>query len=178
MSNEKQQPKKTAAQRLSNLEDTLVGTLKALGAVDNEQSMIKEALSLLGAKLDAMTKLLQANNPQLTDAAMSNLMIEGKANKMSADTQQAVSNGVLVSTDVVTENCFVVGREVEDNGNVINPRIQFTVESAKEQFRARILGAKVLDRILVEEGKAKLELLEIYSINQPKAPEQSAPAQA
>ena len=170
MSAEKQQPKKTAAQRLSNLEETLVGTLKALGAVDNEQSVIKEALSLIGAKLDAMTKLLQSNNPQLTDTAMSNLMVEGKASKMNESTQQAVNSGVLVATDTVTENCFVVGREIEDDGNVVNPRIQFTVESAKEQFRARILGAKVLDRILVEEGKAKLELLEIYSIHQPKAP--------
>lgn len=164
--------KTTAAQRLSNLEDTLVGTLQALGAVDNEQSVIKDALALLGSKLDAMISLLRAGK-ELSDANISNLMIEDKTLKMTEGTQSLVKNGVLVANDTVDENCFVVGRELLDDGSVLNPRIQFTVESATPNLRAKILGAKVLDKIQVVEGKASMEVLEIYSIHQPKAPEGS-----
>lgn len=161
--------KKTAAQRLSNLEDTLKGTLQALGAVDNEQSVIKEALSLIGAKLDAVVELLREDK-ELSDANISNRMIEKKATKMAEGTETLVKQGILVANETVDENCFIVGRELMEDGSVVNPRIQFTVESTKPLLKAKILGAKVLDKISVEEGKASLEVLEIYSIHQPKAP--------
>lgn len=170
--------KRSASERIRNLEETLVGTLKALGALDNEQQVIKEAIRLLGNKMDAMVKLIAAGQP-LTETNIANVMVQNKADKMAENTQQMVTQGVLVKSDTVDANSFIVGREIEDNGNVINPRIQFTVESAQDHLKAKVLGAKVLDRILVEEGKAQLEVLEIYSINEPKAPEASpAPAAA
>lgn len=162
--------KKTAAQRLSNLEDTLVGTLQALGAVDNEQTVIKEGLSLIGSKLDAVVTLLRSGK-ELSDANIANLMVEGRANKMAEGTQELVQKGVLTTGETVDENSFVIVREVMDDGSVINPRMQFTVESAKPHLRDKIMGAKILDKITIQEGKAKLEVLEIYSIQQPKAPE-------
>jgi hypothetical protein len=173
MSDEK---KKTAAQRIQNLEDTLLGSLKALSAVNNEHETIKEALRLLANKLDSVVKLINSSQ-ELSDANISTVMVQNKADQLAQNTASMVQNGVLTQSETIEANSFVVGREVEDNGNVINPRIQFTVGSAQENLRAKLLGAKVLDKILVEEGKAKLEVLEIYSINEPSAP-QSAPQAA
>ena len=176
--------KKTAAQRIQNLEDTLVGALKAMGALDNEQQVIKEAIQLLGNKMDSIVKLLNTGK-ELNNANISSTMVENKAAKLAENTAQLVNKGILVQQDTVDNNSFVVGREVMDDETVVNPRIQFTVESAQEQLKAKLLGAKVLDRILVGEGKAKLELLEIYSIHEPQAPAaapaaptEAAPAQA
>jgi len=170
MSQESKETKKTAGQRINNLEQTLVGTLKALGALDNEQQVIKEAIGLLGNKIDAVVKLLNASK-ELSNDNIASVMVDNKAAKLAENTNNLVKNGVLVQTDSVDNNSFVVGREVMDDGVVINPRIQFTVESSQDNLKTKLLGAKVLDKILVQEGKAQLEILEIYSINEPKAPQ-------
>jgi hypothetical protein len=166
MSNE---TKKTAAERIQNLEETMLGSLKALNAVNSDNETIKEALRLLANKLDSVIKLLNEGKG-LSDTNISTVMVQNKADQLASNTAAMVENGVLVKADTVENNSFIVGREVEDSGVVTNPRIQFTLESAKENLKANLLGAKVLDRILVQEGKAKLEILEIYSINQPVAP--------
>lgn len=175
--------KKTAAQRITNLEETLVGTLRAFQAQSNEQELIKQALQLLVSKHEAVVKLLSSNQP-ITLAAIDAEMVQEKVEKMSKGTADLVTAGVLATTESVESNSFVVGRELMDDGTVVNPRIQFSVESTQPHLKAKILGAKVLDKILVEEGKAKLEVLEIYSINTPTPPSapaaapESAPAQA
>ena len=168
--------KKSASERIKNLEETLLGALKALSAVNNEQETIKEAIRLLGNKLDSVVKLLNSSQP-LTNENISSVMVQNKADKLAENTALMVQNGILVKSETVDNNSFVVGREVMDSGEVINPRIQFTVESTQEHLKVKILGAKVLDKILVEEGKAKLELLEIYSISEAPAP-QAAPEAA
>jgi len=117
--------------------------------------------------------LLNSSQP-LTDGNIGNQMVQNKANQLAQNTAQMVQTGVLIKSDTVDQNSFVVGREVEDNGNVTNPRIQFVVSSAQDHLKTKLLGAKVLDKILVEEGKAKLELLEIYSISQAPTPSPDA----
>lgn len=162
--------KKSASERLDGLEETALGILKALTSLSQEQETIKEAIRLLSNKLDVVVQLQNAGK-ELSADNISVAMVQNKADQLERNTAQMVQNGLLVKSETVNDNSFVVGREVMDDGNIINPRIQFVVNSAQDSLKAKLLGAKVLDKILVEEGKAKLELLEIYSINEPQAPQ-------
>lgn len=165
--------KKTAAQRINQLEGTLVKTLQLVGQLEGELGMAKEALGLLGSKLDAVVELTNSGKA-LSPENISVIMIGHKAAKLAEGTQNLINNGILVVTNQVAEDSFIVGREVEEDGTVTNPRIQFTAEATQPHLKEKLLGKKVLDRIVVEEGKAQLELLEIYQITQP----QQAPAAA
>jgi hypothetical protein len=172
-----QKTKKSATERLSNLESTLVGTLQALGELDNDRNASNEAIRQLSSKVDVIVTLLSSGK-EVSNTNIGNLMVENKAAELAVGTAQMVNNGILVANETVEENSFVVGREVLEDGSVINPRIQFTVESTMPHLKAKLLGAKVLDKITVEEGKAALEVLEIYSINQPQAPQAQPEASA
>lgn len=167
MSNEK---KKTAGERLKNLEDALLGTIKAVNGQANEQEIIKEALRLLGNKLDSVVQLLNAGQP-LSDSNIASQMMQNKANKLAEDVAAAVVNGVLTPSDTIDAKSFVVCREVLDDGRVVNPRLQFTMENAVADLQPKLLGAKVLDKIVTTEDKPRLEVAEIYTINEQKAPD-------
>ena len=167
--------KKTAGERIKNLEETLLGSLNALRALNEEQETIKEALRLLGNKIDSVVKLLNAGK-ELNDLNIASVMVQNKADKMAQDTASAVQQGILVKSDTVDKNSFVIAREVMDDGSVINPRLQFTVEGAQENLKTKVLGAKVADKIMLVEGKANIEVLEIYSITEPAAPQAASDA--
>jgi len=160
-------PKKTAAQRLDQLENAL---MSLYGAVDNmarDLMTAKEALRLLGNKTDAIVKIV-ARGEDLTDQNIADVMVENNIDELKNRVSQLVANGVLVSEESVNELSFVVGREIDTEGKFINPRIQFALKAMPAPTQKAILGAKPGDVVVIAEGKSKFEVLETYKIQQPK----------
>lgn len=164
-------PKKTAAQRLDQLENAL---MSLYGAVDNmarDLTTAKEAVRLLGNKSDAIVKLI-ARGEDLTDESIAAVMVENNIDELKGRVNQLIEAGVLVAEESVTETSFVVGREIDNEGKFINPRIQFALKAMPAPTQKAILGSKPGDVVVIAEGKSKFEVLETYKIQQPKPAQQ------
>jgi hypothetical protein len=166
---------KTAAARIKNLEDALLGLIKAFNGAVNEQEVIKEALRLLSNKLDSTISLIRAGQ-ELNDQNISTVMTQNRANKLANDVQAAVQGGVVSPSAIIDANSFVVCRVLNDDGTVQNPRLQFTLAS-EQALAPALLGHKVLDKVTMEGKTGSLEVMEIYTVNQ-TAPQAVAPTEA
>lgn len=87
---------------------------------------------------------------------------------------QLVSSNVIVPTDVVTTESFIVGREFSPDGNLLGSgRAQVQFNQFSEDARAKVLGQGV--GFMIEAPTGKFEVTEIYNPATPKPPEVAAP---
>ena len=115
----------------------------------------------------------------ITDAVISRIMIENNCEELSQKVKNMVAQGVLVATDQVADDSFLVGSEHNDAGESINPRLQFALLAIQDPaIREKLKGLRTGDSVVMQEGKPKYQVNEIYQIQQPKAPEAAAPAPA
>jgi hypothetical protein len=171
MSEEQQ---KSATERIQDLEQGTAAALQTLDVMARDVMVIKEAIKLLGNKVDSIVKASERGQ-DLTDDVLSKIMIENNVEELRGKVTSLVTQGVLVSQEVVGDDSFLVGREVNDAGEVVNPRLQFALQALQEDMRGKILGSKPGDVISLQEGKLKFEVLETYSVQPPKAPEAPTP---
>lgn len=168
---QQQAPKRTAVQRLDDLERALMGMFQAGDVTNRDVQTLKEAIKLLGNKVDAIVKATQQGE-DLNDEILSRIMVENNVAELKGRVDQLVANGALLpTTEAVDEKSFVVGREIDADGKVLNPRLQFVLQSLQEPLRLLIMGKKVGDTVEFQEGKLKFELQEAYTIAPPKPPE-------
>jgi hypothetical protein len=121
--------------------------------------MVKEALKLLGNKVDAIAKATGT-----TDEQLSAIMIANNVAELKTKVDNLVAQGVLVASDIVTSSSFLVGKEQDDDGKIVNPRLQFAISALGEELKAKMVGAKVGDVLTLTEGKLKFEVSEIYQV--------------
>ena len=172
--------KKTATERLEDLEGAMSQVGQALSSLDpliRDLGGVKEALKLLNNKLDAVVKAISAGSP-LTDETLNKLMTTANAEELAAKVAAMVAQGLLVASDTVTNDSFVVINEADAAGTVVNPRMQFLVSALQiEEVRTKLGGSKVGDNIPVGDKGASINVLESYTIAIPKAPEAAAPGE-
>jgi len=172
--NKQQDPavsKKTAAQRIESLENAFMSLYHTADNIARDVLTIKEAVKLLGNKLDAVAKL-----GGMKDDDIAKVMIENNIEDLKDKIDNLVKNGVLTAEEVVQENSFVVGREIDQDGTVVNPRLQFTLKAMPLTTQEKIKSSKPGDIVIVEEGKLRFEILETYKINAPEPAAQEAEA--
>lgn len=176
MSNQ-QADKRTAAQRIDDMERGLMALYQTADNMARDLMTIKEAIKLLGNKLDAVVKASNRGE-QLNDEVISKIMVENNIEELKNKVQDLVNQGVLQAAEEVTSNSFVVGREVDENGQVQNPRMQFVVSALAPNVKDKFPGAKVGQTLELEEGKWKFEIQEVYSLVVPSAPAPQAAQEA
>lgn len=177
MSNQ-QQDKRTASQRIDDMERGLMALYQTADNMARDLMTIKEAIKLLGNKLDSVVKASQRGE-QLNDEVISKIMVENNIEELKTKVDNLVNSGVLVKAEEVSPNSFVVGREIDnETGAVTNPRMQFVVSALAAEVKDKFPGAKAGQILELQEGKWKFEVLEIYSIATPAAPEAAAQAEA
>jgi exo-beta-1,3-glucanase (GH17 family) len=159
-------------QSSQRLEQGLMALYQTADNMARDLITMKEALKLLGNKMDSVVQVI-SKGETLNDENISKAMVENNVADLKEKVAQLVSNGVLVASETVEANSFIVGEEVEDSGKVINPRIQSIVSAFEDSVKSKIVGAKVGQLVEVKEGKAKLNIQEVYAIQVP-APEQEA----
>lgn len=171
------QDNRTASQKISDLENALMSLYQAVDTIGRDLNTAKDAIKLLGNKLDSVVKASSQGEP-LTDAVISRIMIENNVAELADKVKVMAAQGVVVPTDQVANDSFLVGAEVNDLGETVNPRLQFALFAIKPvELQEKFVGARVGDLITVAEGRPKYKVQEIYKI-QPQTPpqEEAAPA--
>lgn len=168
--------KLSASQRIENLERSVMSTYQTLDMMVRDLTVLKDAVKLLGNKVDSVVKGVNAGGP-LTDEVISRFMIENNVVELKEKVSQLITQGVLVAQDSITESSFLVGREVSEDGIVLNPRLQFALSALAKELQAKLLGHKVGDLVELQEGKLKFEVSEVYSIQAPQEPTEEAPVE-
>jgi hypothetical protein len=173
MSDKKQ---RSATQRIEDLETGLMSLYQTADNMARDLLMVKDAIKLLGNKVDALVKA--AERGTVNDAVVAAIMVENNVEELKKKVDTLVAQGILASEEKVTQTSFVVGREIDSDGKVVNPRLQFTMGALQPEIREKILGGMPGQVITLQEDKLKFEVLETYAIQTPKAPEAEAPSEA
>jgi hypothetical protein len=171
MSNQPQQPqdKRTAAQKIDDIEKGLMYLYQTADNMARDMGTIKEAIKLLGNKLDSVVKASAAGEP-LNDEVIARIMVENNVEELKQKVTNLVNQGILVASDEVGPTSFVVGRELDAEGKVANPRMQFVVNALNPEVKDKFPGAKVGSTLELQEGKWKFEIQESYNIVTPQPP--------
>ncbi len=93
---------------------------------------------------------------------------------MKKNVVKAVTEGQLSPAEVVGESSYLVVKQSDQEGKVVNPRLQFGLSAIPQDVRAKFSGVKLGD-VLDLGDSIKTEILEIYTINPPKS-ESEAPS--
>lgn len=181
-----EEKKLKASERLSILE-TLVtelsSTLEAVGyesavskmiieRMGQENAILKEALQLVHEKLDA-TILLQIEGSDLSEDNINKKIVSTKENLLDSRVKEQLELGSIVVAEEIGTNSFVVSRELNKDGSVENPRLQFLVKPLKEELQNKLIGLKVGELVVSdEEDKLNIEITEIYTILEEESAEE------
>lgn len=171
---------RTGAQKIQDLENVVASLYQTADQLVRDVSLIKDAVKLLGNKLDAVVQASVRGEP-LNDDTLAKIMVENNVAELKGKLDKLVDSGLLKAQDEVKDGSFVVGREIDLDGGIANPRIQFVLDTMQPQIRESLRGKKVGELVEIEEGKFKFEVLESYEIVTPTAPvavAEAAPAEA
>lgn len=156
-------------EKLETLSGETLNLARRLGEMElivfnlsRENQLLKQALSMLNDKIDAIVNV-QKQSLDLNDANISEAMVRIKENSLKEKVDEMIARNLIEKTDVVGEKSFVVGRELNKEGVVENPRIQFLVSGVSEYFQEKMLNKKIGD-LVSEEDKLDLEIVEIYNL--------------
>lgn len=174
---QQQQDKRTASQRIEDLERGLMSLYQTADNMARDLMTIKDAIKLLGNKLDAVVKATAAGET-MSDEVIAKIMVQNNVDELKAKVDNLVAQGVLKAGEAIGPNSFVVGREISEDGTVQNPRMQFVVSALQEGVRDKFPGAKAGETLVLQEGKWKFEVLEVYDLVAPEAPQEESSEQA
>ncbi len=180
--------KRTATQKIEDLErvvtalyqanEKITNAIQQLAAVgeslQNDNNLMKDALKLLNRKVEAIVQVAASGssiNPESVNAAAVKLTV----NEMSDQVAGFVKNGHITSSEEVALNSYVVVEELTQDGVVVNPRVQFRLDSQPKEVQDPLLGKKVGELANFGEGRYDVRVLEVYSILPPKS---EVPAEA
>lgn len=167
-----QADKRTASQRIDDMERGLMALYQTADNMARDLGTIKEAIKLLGNKLDSVVKASASGQP-LNDEVIAKIMVENNVQELKEKVTNLVAQGILVTAEEIGPNSFIVGRELADDGTVQNPRMQFVASALAADIRDKFTGAKAGQKLKLQEGKWNFEIQEVYNI---QTPEQAAPA--
>lgn len=180
-----QQDKRTASQRIDDMERGLMALYQTADNMARDLMTIKEAIKLLGNKMDSVVKQARTCpnlGEALSDENIAKAMVDNNVEELKGKVTKLVEDGILVAAEECGPNSFVVGRELGEDGLIANPRMQFVVSALNAEVKDKFPGAKAGQTLELQEGKWKFEVQEIYNIQTPAAPEaapaQEAPAEA
>ena len=128
---------RSASQKIQDLENAVMSLYQTLDNVIKDLGTVKEAIKLLGNKVDSIVKA-SANGEQLSDAVLSRIMIENNCEELANKVKLMLAQGVIVPQEQVADQSFVVGAELNDAGETINPRLQFGLFALRPELREKL----------------------------------------
>jgi hypothetical protein len=175
---------RTAKERLEDLEVTMAQLLNVSDYVTKDIMNLKTALKLLHGKVDAIVKASVAGE-EITDPTLERIMQESSVAELANRVTNLIVTGLITKEEQVSGNSFLVGCQVDDDGTVKNPRVQFSLKSLTPEFQAKLTGGKAGDSFKFKDtDTVSFKLLESYKIaeepaaNPTPVPQPEAPAPA
>lgn len=156
--------KLTAAQRLAFLE-------KAFDSVQGQIEILAQEIDNLRSFSNNMSKKVDASVAAAgTETEVEKIQKEQIVKELKERIDGLLQVKALLHSDKdeeATEEHFVVGRELNSDKTLLNPRTQFALIAIEPDIKDKVLGKKVGD--LVEFGeddnKTYFELTELYRLN-------------
>jgi hypothetical protein len=169
---------RSASQKIQDLENAMIALYQTADNIARDLNTVKDALKLLGNKIDSIAKA-QLSGEQPTDEVIARIMVENNIEELKNKLKVMVAQGILAPAEQVAEDSFVVGSDVNDLGEIINPRLQFALYALRPpELQQKFLGTRVGDVLNLQEGKLKFKVAEIYQIQKPKPAEAPTDAPA
>ncbi len=183
----KGQKKLKASERLDLIEkglapitETVNATARRTGEMEliiynlsRENEILKDALQLIHEKLDAVIDLSK-NGTELSQENINSTVVSIKENNLKERVDTQIKEGNIKLIDEVDGNSFVVARELNKEGEVVNPRLQFVMNRLVEELQNKFIGKKTGELMVgEEENSLDIEIIEIYElIEKEEAPEE------
>jgi hypothetical protein len=167
----KQADTRTATQRLTDAENNVAQAFLTLDIVTNDIKLIKSALKLLDNKLNALIKA-NVDGKTVTDDLIDELMLQNNIADLASKVESLVKAGAFTAEEAISENSFVVGQDIGEDGTIFNPRVQFAIRTLAKEKQEKLIGTKVGDSVIFTEEKFSFKVLESYTINRAPAPQQ------
>lgn len=162
-----QKPKKqTAAQRIEALETQLLGAGQNFQVLAGEIDNLRQTMTALARRLNA--SITVGEKGEISNDAVNQLLVEENTSELKGKVDYLMEQKVLeeAKESDIHERSFVVGRELDEEKNVINPRIQFAIASIAPEIKALLIGKKVGDVVQNSDDGINLEVVEIFDIAQ------------
>ena len=135
-----------ASERLSAIESTLVPTQRRVGELEmivfnlsRENDILKDALQLLHEKLESVI-VLSNEGKSLSNNNINEKVVMLKEQALKDRVDDLVNAKQITAAEEVTDNSLVVARELNKNGTVENPRIQFLTSRLVEELQNKFIG--------------------------------------
>jgi hypothetical protein len=174
--------KRTATQRIEDLEKVVTtlwqaaaeqkNVLENLIKAQGDMVTVKDAVKLLNKKIEAV---VQVANPEtgITVSSVSNLVITMNVQDLKNQVDGYLANGHVAPAGEVALNSFIVCEESNEKGELVNPRIQFRLDSQDKEIANTLVGKKVGESVSFGENKLSAKVLEIYTILEQKSQDAS-----
>lgn len=163
-----------ASERLSSMEKILLPMQKRVGEMElmvfnlsRENDVLKDALQLMHEKQESIVALI-TEGKQLTDENINEKVVMLKEQSLKDKVTDLVNNGKIDPTEKISKKSLIVARELNKDGTVENPRIQFLVGRLVEELQDKFLGKGIGDLVEGEENKLDIEIMEIYDVLEQK----------
>lgn len=161
--------KLTATQKLEALENTVADLSKKLDSTVENLLMVGQELDRTNEELRKaneriLASIVASEKGGLSLANVNKILMDNQVESLKGVVEKLKENKLLEETDgTVGDASFVVGRELDTEGNVLSPRVQFSVSSLQEEAKLKVLGKKVGDSI--SEKDRTFEVTEVYNIS-------------
>lgn len=162
------QSKLNASQKLELLEMACKSQSQQIVAMSEEIERLGSIVTALAKRINAVVRSAEEGH-QISSKQVNSLLVSDAAKELEDKVIFLVDQGILVSDNdsSIGELSFVVGREINSDGEEVNPRIQFAVKSLEKEGQEKVLNRKVGDLIEGEDG-ISMEITQLFSIVEPK----------
>jgi len=160
-------PKRNAAQTIAALENAFMSQNQQIQMLADELNRVRNIITSLNKRVNA--SIQAAEEGSLNGDSVNKIILNENMKELEGKVTFLVEQGVLTKNDdkEISEQTFVVGREIDAEGNVVNPRVQFAVGSIEKTIQEKLLSKKIGAMIQFGDTDPKLEITEVYEINQP-----------
>ena len=164
-------PNRSALDRISDLEG-LIGSL--IQSCQREFQNIQQTNQIHGTQIEALVQELGPDVVARRLEIMRQQFASEQWEKDQKDIAKAVEEGKLVPADMVGEDCIVVGKETDKDGNVRHPGgVAFNYSQSVPEVRDNLLGVGVGAEVSAPQD-TKFTVTAIYK----PVPKQDAPTGA
>ena len=161
------QPKRNAAETIKALENAFMSQNQQIQILADEIDRMRQLITALNKRLNASIQAAEGGN--LTGDSVNKIILNENVKELEDKVAFLIDRGVLKKNDEspITDKTFLVGRTIDTEGNVVDPRIQFSVGSIDKVIQDKLANKKVGEIVSYEDGEPSLEITELYDIHNP-----------
>lgn len=156
--------KLNAQQQLKALQNLALTQENKINILADEIDKLSNLLLTLNKKVNAIIDA--AEGGAISKQAVGAVLVDKAVQELKARVDELVNVKAIIASDeeISTPRTFIVAREIDAKGDVVNPRTQFALISLDEKLHSMFMGKKVGDVVTPEGSDIKIEIQEVYKL--------------